>query len=110
MRLSSDAEHWTEIGFDRTGMHFYVDRTHSGLAIGKGFPTRTEAPLAAHRGFDLHLVIDRSSVEAFAQNGTIAMTNLIFPPTQHLEVKLLRKGGQQPLKVTGRSWKLRSAR
>lgn len=110
VRLYSDAQHWTEIGFDRTGMHFYIDRTHSGLAIGKGFPTRTEAPLAAHRGFDVHVVMDRSSVEAFAQNGTIAMTNLIFPPTQHLEVKLLRKGGQQALKVTGKSWKLRSAR
>jgi fructan beta-fructosidase len=109
VRVYSDAEHWTEIGFDRARMRFYVDRTRSGLAIAKGFLTRTEAPLAAHRGFDVHVVIDRSSVEAFAQGGTIAMTNLIFPPAEHLEVKLLRRGGHQALRVTGRSWKLHSA-
>lgn len=110
VRLYSDAQHWTEIGFDRTKLRFYVDRMHSGLAIAKGFLTRTEAPLAAHRGFDVHVVIDRSSVEAFAQGGTIAMTNLIFPPTGQIEVRVLRKGGRGAMKVTGRSWKLRSAR
>jgi fructan beta-fructosidase len=109
VRLYSDTGHWTEIGFDRVGMKFYVDRTHSGLEVAKGFLTRTEAPLAAHRPFDLHVVVDRSSVEAFAQTGTIAMTNLIFPPSEHLEIRLMRTGGDRPLKVTGRRWKLRSA-
>jgi fructan beta-fructosidase len=110
VRLYSDGGHWIEVGFDRARMQFYVDRTHSGLEVAKGFLTRTNAPLAAHRPFDVHVVIDRSSVEAFAQNGTIAMTNLIFPPTEHLEVRLVRTGGHGTLKVTGQSWKLRSAR
>jgi fructan beta-fructosidase len=109
VRIYSDAGHWTEVGFDRAGMRFYVDRTHSGLEVAKGFLGRTEAPLAAHRPFDLHLVIDRSSVEAFAQSGTISMTNLIFPPGGQIEVRLLRQGGERTLKVTGRSWRLRSA-
>lgn len=110
VRLYSDGGHWTEVGFDRAKMQFYVDRTHSGQEVAKGFLTRTNAPLAEHRPFDVHLVMDRSSVEAFAQGGTIAMTNLIFPPTEHVEVRLVRKGGHGALKVSGRSWKLRSAR
>ena len=110
VRLYSDGGHWTEVGFDRAKMQFYVDRTHSGLEVAKGLPTRTDAPLAEHRPFDVHLVMDRSSVEAFAQGGTIAMTNLIFPPTEHVEVRLVREGGHGALKVSGRSWKLRSAR
>ena len=106
LRLYSDSTHWTEVAFNRTSMHFFVDRTHSGLEVAKGFLTRTEAPLAPHRPFDLHLVLDRSSIEAFAQNGTIAMTNLIYPASDHLRIELIRTGGKKTLKVTGQSWQL----
>ena len=79
VRLYSDEQHWTEVGFDTAMKQFYIDRTHSGGEVSADFPARTTAPLAAGRPYDLTLVVDRSSVEAYAQNGTIAMTNLIFP-------------------------------
>jgi sucrose-6-phosphate hydrolase SacC (GH32 family) len=84
IRIYSEDRHWTEIGFTKDA--FYMDRTHSGVVEIPGFPARTTAPLAAGRPRNLQLIVDRSSVEAFAQDGTIAMTGLIFPPDQSARV------------------------
>ena len=108
LRIYSDAAHWTEIVYERSRQRFYVDRTHSGLEIAPEFPARTEAPLAEGRPWDLVLIVDRSSISAFAQNGTIAMTNLIFPRTPQARVVLLRRGGSQKVTATGFAWKLHS--
>jgi fructan beta-fructosidase len=108
LRVYSDDEHWTEIGFDNANGKLYVDRTHSGLTVAKDFPARTEAPLVKSRPWNLHLILDRSSVSVFAQNGTLAMTNLIFPPGTKCQVMFFRQGGTQAVSVKGTFWNLRS--
>jgi hypothetical protein len=40
-----------------------------GLLLRQDFPAKTIAPLAVSRPYDLKLVVDRSSIEAYAQNG-----------------------------------------
>ncbi|MDE1175859.1 MAG: glycoside hydrolase family 32 protein [Edaphobacter sp.] len=79
LRLYTDDTHYTEIAYDNTSHVFYTDRTRSGADVAPGFPARTTAPLAPNRAHDLRLIVDRISVESFAQQGTIAMTDLIFP-------------------------------
>jgi fructan beta-fructosidase len=106
VRLYTDDQHWTEIGFDHEMQQFYIDRTKSGAAAGPGFLTRTVAPLVAGRPDDLKLVVDRSSVEAYAQSGTIAMSDLIFPPSENNRVEVFSAGKQPGVK--GEIWKLRS--
>jgi sucrose-6-phosphate hydrolase SacC (GH32 family) len=108
VRLYSDAEHWTEIGFDRAKAVLYTDRTHSGAEVAQGFAGRTDAPIVEGRLFDLHIIVDRSSVEVFAQSGTIAMTNLDFPPTTSIRTEVFRSQGSTPLKVAGSVWELKS--
>ena len=105
VRLYSDDEHWTDVGFDLKKHVFYIDRTKSGLEIGPGFMKRTEAPLVPGRPYDLHLVVDRSSVEAFAQEGTIAMTDLIFPQAPQSKIVIFPEGSE---KVGGTGWELHS--
>jgi len=107
VRVYTDEEHWTEIGFDRDKREIYLDRRHSGKAISQEFPSRTTAPLAQNRDYDIRLIVDRSSIEAFAQNGTIAMTHLIFPWSQRNRLKLFSASGKPPA-VTGDTWELRS--
>ena len=107
IRLYTDKDHWTEIGFDRANRAFYTDRTHSSAAIAPDFPTRTIAPLAESRPYNLRLIVDCSSIEAYAQNGTIAMTNLIFPVSTSNRIELFSANGR-PVAVTGDIWKLRS--
>lgn len=107
VRFYSDEQHWTEIEFDREMGQLVMDRTKSGAMVGEGFRSRTTATLAPGRAFDLRLVVDRSSIEAYAQNGTIAMTNLIFSPSQSNRVELFSKSGK-PVAAKGVSWKLSS--
>ena len=107
IRLYTDERHWTEIGFDRPKAEFYIDRAKSGANITPDFPTRTTAPLVASRAYDLTLIVDRSSVEAYAQTGTIAMTDLIFPPSQSSRIAVFSATGRA-VAVTGDRWKLRS--
>lgn len=107
-RDESDDQHFTEIAFDRDRKEFYIDRTHSGgPAISPNFPARTSAPLNAALPYDLTLVVDRSSVEAFAQQGTIAMTNLIFPAGHGTTIRFFTSG-KAALKPSGDIWTLRS--
>ena len=71
------------------------------------FQSRTKAPLITCRPFDLELVVDRSSVEAFAQDGTVVMTDLVFPPSQENRVVVFsnRAGA---VRVRGTMHQLRS--
>jgi fructan beta-fructosidase len=87
IKLYSDERHWTEVGFDTNKKEFYIDRTRSGKEVSANFPARTAAPLVTDRPYDLTLVVDRSSVEAYAQNGTIAMTELIFPQSSATTIR-----------------------
>jgi fructan beta-fructosidase len=105
--IYSDDQHWAEIGFDLAKQEFYIDRTRSGSATISGFPARTTAPLARGRHNDLKLIIDRSSVEAFAQQGTIAMTNLIYPPSSSNRVALFSSSPMSTNKKV-KMWKLAS--
>jgi sucrose-6-phosphate hydrolase SacC (GH32 family) len=108
LRIRSDAEHWTDVGFDLSAKRMFVDRRHSGAEVAKDFPTRTEAPMLAGLPLTLQIVSDRSSIEVFAQNGAIAMTNLIFPPDSVEKVEILRDGGERQVRVRGRAWTLHS--
>lgn len=107
IRLYTDEKHWTEIGFDRAKREFYTDRRQSGIEITPDFPTKTVAPLAESRPYDLQVIVDRSSIEAYAQDGTIAMTNLVFPASSSNRVALFSISGK-PVAVTGEIWKLRT--
>jgi len=107
VRLYSDEQHWTEIGFDPGKNVFYIDRTKSGAIPGDGYAARTEAPLAPGRPYDLKLIVDRSSVEAYAQHGTVAMTDLIYPSTSNSTLRVIPEGAAI-VGNTGHVWKLQS--
>jgi len=106
VRLYSDEQHWTEIGFDRKKGEFYIDRTKSSVPFAPNFPAKTSAPLAETRPYNLKLIVDRSSVEAYAQSGTIAMTDLIYPTSNTSRVELF-SGSGKPVVVKGEIWKLK---
>ncbi len=107
VRLYSDEEHWTEIGFDTTKKQFYMDRTKSGGTFSKDFPTRTTAPIVPGRSYNLKLIVDRSSVEAYAQNGTIAMTNLIYPSSSNSTIRAFPYDAKTAT-FAGKVWTLKS--
>jgi sucrose-6-phosphate hydrolase SacC (GH32 family) len=59
----------------------FLDRTQSGVTdFSKDFPARVLAPLAIGSApLELTILVDRSTVEVFAQGGRVAMTSLVYP-------------------------------
>lgn len=98
------------LGFDAMKHELFFDRTHSGdVAFSPAFPSRTAAPLDLHGSpLELHVFVDRLSVEAFAQKGAISMTNLVFPKASSTGLSLHANGGAVGnMSVT--VWPMRSA-
>ena len=99
---------YTEIGYDVKAKQIFVDRTKSGnVSFSDKFPARTAAPLDVGGHLKLHILIDRMSVEVFAGDGQIALTNLVFPPQNASTVAFYSHGGPVT-KPTSTIWKIRS--
>lgn len=99
----------TLVGFDMAKQQLFVDRSRcAGAHFSKAFPARTVAPLdLAGAPLQLHIFVDRSSVEVFAQDGRVVMTNLVFPKASSTGLSLRLSGGAlQSADV--HVWKLRS--
>ena len=82
LKILADKEHYTAVGYDPAKKMLFVDRSHSGLtAFSPDFPARIEAPLTLpSTDLKLEILVDRSSVEVFADDGRLVSTNLVFPP------------------------------
>jgi fructan beta-fructosidase len=106
--LSPDGS-YTLVSYDKQRQQLFVDRTHSGLVdFSPDFPARTAAPLVlGGEPLRLNILVDRSSVEVFAMEGRLAMTNLIFPPKGVRTLQFYAKGGQ-PGPMNAVSWRLGS--
>lgn len=66
--------------YDVVRKQFVMDRSASGIVgFSRDFPAVTVAPVRNTDQMHLRLFIDRSSVEAFGEEGEYVMTNLVFP-------------------------------
>ncbi len=100
---------YTLIGYDSARREAFVDRTHSGLTgFSKQFPARTAAPLPLAPKLQVHMLVDRNSIEVFFGNGRLAITNLIFPEAAPTRMELYSKGGSPAIPLGGEVWTLRS--
>jgi fructan beta-fructosidase len=109
-RILADDSHYTLVGYNRQNGTLFVDRQHSGLTtFSKDFPSRVEAPLDLTGDLlQLDILVDRCSVEVFADKGRIASTNLVFPPPGANKLESYSKGGHAGL-ITSAINEVRSA-
>jgi fructan beta-fructosidase len=93
---------YTLIGYDSRKEGVFLDRTHSGLVtFNEHFPTRTAAPLPRPNGvLAFHIIVDRNSIEVFADDGRIAITNLVFPTAQPTAFQFYSEGNARALPAT----------
>ena len=100
----------TIAGFDTEKGELFLDRSKCANAnFSDKFPSRTVAPLKlGAEPLLLHIFVDRSSVEIFAQDGRSAMTNLAFPNPTSTGISLSTAGGRLD-NVQVKMWPLRSA-
>jgi fructan beta-fructosidase len=106
LRKSKDAE--TLVGFDAVHREVYVDRTRSGeVSFSKDFPGRHSARLEPSPSVRLHVFVDRSSVEVFANDGERVLSDRIYPPPGSDGIELFAQGkGGRFVSLT--IWELKS--
>jgi fructan beta-fructosidase len=85
----------TRIGIRPADGRLAVDRTASGNTdFHETFPSIDSAPLQALGGtYDLRIFVDHCSVEIFAQDGQVTMTELIFPDPESISVAVYASEG-----------------
>ena len=80
--------------YDMNAKCFSMDRMKSGeISFSKNFAVVTSAPIEQQDVYSLRLLVDKSSIEAFGDEGKFAMTNLIFPKEPYNQIKFYSQGG-----------------
>jgi fructan beta-fructosidase len=110
LRLLSGDGSYTLVGYDREHQELFIDRTNSGeTGFSKDFPARISAPLSlANPGqLQVRILVDRSSIEVFAEHGRLVMTELVFPKQNSRRIAVYSEGGKLG-GVSVRIWTLAS--
>ncbi len=73
----------------------FIDRTKAGVDdFHEAFAAVHVAPLKSTTGMlRLHLFLDHSSIELFANDGIVTMTDRIFPAGGMVDLQLFTEGG-----------------
>ncbi|WP_405670360.1 GH32 C-terminal domain-containing protein [Streptomyces sp. NBC_01530] len=112
LAVRTGAGQHTRIGYDTTTGEVYIDRTASGATdFDPTFGGVHRAPLALHGGrLSLHVLVDASSVEVYAQNTRgeqVTLTDQIFPDPSSTGVDTFAEGGTATLNHL-QAWHLKS--
>ena len=109
LKVRSGEREETVIGIDPRAGQLFVDRTRSGqVGFHREFSRRHTARLPVENGrVSLHVFVDWSSVEVFAADGEVVITDQIFPAPESDGVALYARGGTARL-VSLDAWPLDS--
>lgn len=93
--IHNEVEYETIVGYDASAGELFIDRTKAGdSAFHPQFACKHGAPLAASNGrIKLRMWVDRSSLELFADEGGLVMTDQLFPHAGNDRIELYAAGG-----------------
>lgn len=100
----------TIVGYDVKNTSLFVDRTRSGnVDFDSTFAGVEEAPLTLNKNrVRMHVFVDWSSVEVFAGEGEVVITDRIFPSPESGGLEVFSEGGTAKI-VSMDIWNLESA-
>ena len=109
-RLRTGDGEFTTVGYATKARTLYVDRAQSGdVAFNASFGAVHTATMEPLNGLiRLHILIDRSSVEVFGNDGRVVFTEQIFPAGDSLGLELFLDGQQVTLNTLD-IWQLEPA-
>ena len=93
--LSNDFNEKLIVGYDATKKEFFINRRNAGVSnFNERFAMISTAPrFIEEEKMDLSLLIDKTSVELFADGGRTVMTALFFPTNPYTNCSLQTKEG-----------------
>ena len=93
-RLRKSGAVETLVGVTLASNTLFVDRTKSGdVYFSADFPGRYSTTLTNTKRVKLHIFVDRSSVEVFANDGEKVMTDRTYPPQDCEGIEIYSTGG-----------------
>jgi beta-fructofuranosidase len=95
VRRSPDGAQGTRIAYDRERATLAIDRDRAGA--GDGGVHAAPLPLGAGETLRLRVLVDRSSLEVFAEDGRVVLTDRVYPDPASVGVALEAKGGRARL-------------
>ncbi len=97
--LSNTKNETVTIGFDKKLNQFYIDRSNAGEhSFSTAFTGKNTAPrLLNSKIVKLQLLVDHSSIELFADDGSVSMTAVLFPGELLTSLQLYQQNGQASL-------------
>lgn len=103
LRCNEEGTEETVVGFDVASSKLFMDREKSGKGVSGVRKSKVELTTDT---LSLHLYLDRSSVEVFANDGLNVLTSRIYPQTSSLGVQFYAKNGAVQIKDLN-VWKLK---
>ncbi|TWU02234.1 glycoside hydrolase family 32 protein [Stieleria varia] len=89
-RIRTGSDEYAEVGYDSETQSVYVDRRHSGnVSFHPAFAGRHDAPTRVVDGqVRLHVLVDRSCIEVFINDGEAVISDRIFPTSQQPSIEV----------------------
>jgi fructan beta-fructosidase len=103
---------YISIGYDRVNSSFFINRNNSGkVNFSENFSGIHKAPFVLNEGeiLDMHIYLDIASVELFAMNGEVVMTEIFFPNENFKNLRFFSKDGETELR-SGSYYPLKSSK
>ena len=91
LRESTDQNRHVDVGINAEGQYSYVNRTFTGRPDNHNLESR--APFDGKKKVHLKILIDKTSVEVFIDDGEIVHSNLVFPELNDQGITLFSEGG-----------------
>ncbi|MCY7352019.1 MAG: glycoside hydrolase family 32 protein [Cytophagaceae bacterium] len=101
IQLLKSGDETSTLTYDVATSTLYFDRTRSGnVAFSDRFPSVESMVVKPQNGvLKLHLLVDASIVEIFANGGQQVMTDLVFPTKHEGRIELVAEGGSAVFKT-----------
>jgi fructan beta-fructosidase len=95
------------VGYHADKKEFYIDRTKAGVSnFNQGFAAVAVAPrLSNATNMDLSILLDKTSIELFADGGRTVMTALFFPTHPYTKWEIVSKEKMAPGAIKLHSFK-----
>ncbi|WP_369350350.1 GH32 C-terminal domain-containing protein [Streptococcus hillyeri] len=92
----------TKVIYDLATETLAIDRSQSGIILSNQFAKVNQQHVTRHAdgSIDLHLFVDRSSVEVFAKGNTVAGANQIFPAPTSLGLRVFSESDTSKADIT----------
>jgi sucrose-6-phosphate hydrolase SacC (GH32 family) len=99
----------TLVGVDRGRSTVFVGRRNSGpVDFNKDFPCRSDGPVHIGKTVTLHIFLDKSSVEVFANDGETTLADRVYPGSASTGASIFSEGGDARIRAL-KIWRLKTA-